>query len=209
MNTRGRTLTLIAALAAFAAGAYEVPRATAQATGDAVVTGRLWIEGGSTVRSWDCEAGALEVTLTAVNGSDLALDGLGDAVSGLDVRVPSQALDCDDGTMNGHMRDALEVEKHRTIEFRMDGYEIVAGDAGPRVEVTGTLQLHGVTRGIKLRAELAEETEGLRVRGMHVLDMKDYGVDPPRLMWGALRVHEDVEVHFDLLMATDGASPGR
>jgi hypothetical protein len=39
------------------------------------------------------------------------------------------------------------------------------------------------------------------VQGVHELNMTEWGIRPPRLMLGTLRVHEDVQVHFDLLLS--------
>jgi hypothetical protein len=199
---------LAAALAVTAAGAMGQPGTVAQGDGAAKVAGKLWVEGGSTVRAWDCEALELQVDAT-LGSAELGLSTLADAVSGLVLRVPTGQLDCDDNTMNGHMRDALDVETHRRIEFRMDSYRVLNESEGPQVELVGTLEIKGATQPVTLRATVEATEGGLRVRGVHTLDMTEYGVRPPRLMFGALRVHADVDVHFDLLMTRGGSGSDR
>ena len=40
----------------------------------------------------------------------------------------------------------------------------------------------------------------LRVTGRYELNMKEYGIKPPSLMMGTMRVRERVKVGFDLLL---------
>ncbi len=199
------TVPLVAALAALATGALQPPGAAAQGPPEMDITGTLWVEGGSTVRSWDCQAGEVQAEVTPGPAARLALSELADVVSGLDVRVPVQQLDCENDTMNDHMWKALGVDDHPQIEFRMDGYDVLQESTGSQVEVNGTLTIHGAVQPISMIVEVESREEGLRLRGVHGLNMRDYDVDPPRLMFGALRVHEDVEVHFDLLMKRRGS----
>jgi hypothetical protein len=45
-----------------------------------------------------------------------------------------------------------------------------------------------------------DPTDALRVTGKYELNMKDFGVKPPTLMLGTMRVGEKVTVNFDLLL---------
>ena len=42
----------------------------------------------------------------------------------VDVTVPSEKMDCDNGTMNDHMRKALKVSDFPTIVFRLANYDV-------------------------------------------------------------------------------------
>jgi hypothetical protein len=203
---RSRGIPALAVLAAIAALGMN-PGAVEGQAGTPQVTGKLWIEGGSTVRSWDCEAKELQVRVTAREGlTALAIEGLGEVVTAMQVQIPKARLDCDNDTMNDHMWKALKASNHPTITFRMESYRVVQSPAGqPRVEVRGPLQIAGSTQAVVLTLDVTPEGPGLRLKGVHTLDMTTFGMTPPRLMLGTLRVHENVEVHFDLLLSQPGA----
>jgi polyisoprenoid-binding protein YceI len=197
----GTTLLSTAFLAA--ALAAVPPPALAQSGATYQVTGNLRVDGGSTVRSWSCEATTLNAQVAAAPGASLALNGLEGAVQSLRLEIPSGDLDCDNDTMNDHMWNALQTDDHPRILFQMEGYTVATpGESGAQVELRGQLEMAGTTLPITLRLDATAEADGrLRVQGIHELNMTEWGIRPPRLMLGTLRVHEDVQVHFDLFLS--------
>lgn len=170
------------------------------------VTGTLRVDGGSTVRSWSCDATSLEARVTGNPGAPLTLADVAGAVRTVELDIPTARLDCDNDTMNDHMWNALESGRHPQIRFRMQSYSAVPSNSGTaRLELRGTLQMLGNDHPVTLVAEATEAEGGaLRVTGVHELNMTQWGVRPPRLMLGTLRVHENVQVHFDLVVTPRG-----
>jgi len=196
--------TSLLTLALLAAGLAWAPApALAQSGTSYQVTGNLRVDGGSTVRSWSCEATSLDAQVAGAPGASLALRGLDGAVQSLRLEIPSGDLDCDNDTMNDHMWSALQTRDHPRILFQMQGYTVASpGGSAAQVELRGQLAMAGSTQPITLRLEATEEANGrLRVQGVHELNMTRWGIRPPRLMLGTLRVHEDVQIHFDLLLS--------
>jgi polyisoprenoid-binding protein YceI len=163
---------------------------------------QLWIKGTSTVRSFECKAGALEAKVeTAAPGATAALMGGEKAVTSASITVPAGQLDCSNGTMNEHMKKALKVKEHPTIEFRIASYTLAKSAEGMQAELTGTLTLGGVQKPVTVQATGKDEGDGtLRVTGTHELRMTEYGLKPPTLMLGTMKVNERVKVGFDLLL---------
>lgn len=163
---------------------------------------KLWIKGTSTVRSFECKAGALEAKVeTAAPAATAALMAGDKAVTAASVTIPSAQLDCGNGTMNEHMKKALKVNEHPTIEFTIASYTLTKAAQGMQAELTGTLKLGGVQKPVAVQAIGKDEGDGtLRVTGMHEIRMTEYGLKPPTLMLGTLRVNERVNVNFDLLL---------
>jgi polyisoprenoid-binding protein YceI len=176
----------------------------AQAAPTFQVTGTLRVDGGSTVRSWSCEAGTLNARVTGAEGATLSLAQVAQAVRSVQLDVPTGDLDCDNDTMNDHMWNALERDRHPRIQFRMQSYSATPAEGGTvRLELRGDLEMLGTAHPITLTAQATEAPSGgLQVTGVHELNMTRWGVRPPRLMLGTLRVHEDVRVHFDLLVSS-------
>ena len=163
---------------------------------------RLWIKGTSTVRSFECKAGALDARVeTATPGATASLMAGEKAVTAASITIPAEQLDCSNGTMNEHMKKALKVKEHPTIEFRIASYTLAKGAEGMQAELTGTLKLGGVEKPVTIQALGKDEGVGtLRVTGTHEIRMTEYGLKPPTLMLGTMKVNERVKVGFDLLL---------
>ena len=164
---------------------------------------RIWFEGGSTVRGFTCESKGFGAEIRAQsNAVEFAVATLQDLIEQVVVRVPVQTIDCGNGTMNDHMRKALQATEHPEIEFRLDAYDVAPNpDGTAAIEMRGTLTIAGAMKPVTIAAEAAVEEGGrLMVRGSHEIDMTEYGVKPPRLMLGTLKVHDNVTVHFEMAL---------
>jgi polyisoprenoid-binding protein YceI len=198
------TRTLPAAIAAFAAVAIFATFAIAAAQTAPVALkvsadSRLWFEGTSTVRDWNCQAGQLDAVIDADAGAPAAVLNGRKAVRTVLLTVPVAQLDCNDNnTMNGHMWKALESSRHATIQFALASYELVQSPT--RGTLTGTLTLHGVALPVTIPVEFADVEGALKVTGSYALKMTNWGVEPPKLMFGAMKVGETVTVRFELLL---------
>ena len=160
---------------------------------------RLWFEGTSTVRDWDCKAPRFDAVIDAdANASAAVLNGQ-KAVRSVRLTFPVAQLDCENRTMNGHMMKALNSETHQSIVFALSSYDLTKGTAVSGT-LTGTLALNGQTHPISFPATFANADGALRVMGRYDLKMTDWGVMPPRLMMGTMRVGETIVVHFDFLL---------
>ncbi len=163
---------------------------------------RLWIEGTSTVRSFTCKATTLDVKVESNGPAAVASLMAGDkAVRGATVTVPAARLECGNGTMNEHMLKALKAKDNPTISFRLASYDMQKADDALKGTVTGTLLLGGVEKTITMSGTAKEAPTGtLRVAGTYEINMKEYGLKPPTLMLGTMKVGEKVKVGFDLLL---------
>lgn len=160
---------------------------------------RLSFDGTSTVRQWSCRAGTIDAAIEGAGEAPVdAVLQARKAVEAVVLTFPVDQLDCGNGTMNGHMRKALNAETHRTIVFRLSAYDLTAG-APVSGTLRGTLTINGVTKPITLRAQFSPAPGGaLRVAGSYPLTMTDWQVTPPTLMLGTLKVGPVVTVQFDV-----------
>ena len=164
---------------------------------------RLWVDGTSTVRSYSCKATSLqgEVASTGSEAS-LAIAELQKAVRTVDVTVPVQSLECGNGTMNGHLRNALKAQQNPMIKFRVAQYDVVPGGANEgTVKLKGNLTIAGQEKPVTIDATVASDAAGaLRVKGSKEILMSEFGVRPPTLMMGTLKVRDRVVVNFDVVL---------
>lgn len=150
----------------------------------------LTVEGTSTVRGWKCAAKKLDAAIVAETSADLS-----GFVQNAAVIIPVAQLDCGNGKMNEHMRKALLAEKNADIKFTLNSYELKGNNA----DLKGSLQIAGQTQPITIPATVTEEGANVvKVKAAKQIDMRQWGVKPPSLMMGTMKVKELVTVNFDV-----------
>ena len=194
-QTRNATLALLClapAAIAWTGAAYQLKLTP---------TSRLWIEGTSTVRGFTCKATSFEAAVeTSTPTAATAVMAGEKAVTSVAVRVPAAKLECGNGTMNEHMQKALKAKDNPVIEFKVASYEMAKTADGMKGQLTGTLTLGGVTKPVTVVALGTEEAGTLHVTGTHEVMMTQFGLKPPSLMMGTMKVNERVMVNFELLL---------
>lgn len=156
---------------------------------------KVWVSGTSTARSYRCESTQIEGVAQA-GTTDLSTISVG----GARITIPVSTLDCRNGTMNGHMRNALKAAQAPNITFNVSTVGLTQTDAGANARLAGELTIAGRTQPVTVDATVVNENGQLRVRGTKALVMTDYGVRPPTLMLGTMRVHPNVTIGFDVLL---------
>jgi polyisoprenoid-binding protein YceI len=160
---------------------------------------KVWVTGTSTVRGWRCETA--QVTGSAQGAASTAIADLG-AVSEAGMSLTVASLDCKNGTMNNHMRNALKAAEAPAIRLRAGDVSVTpSGDAEGAVRLTGPLTIAGQDRPVTVDGTLVRAPSGeLRFRGSKQLNMTEWGVRPPSLMMGTMRVNPNVTVGFDVVL---------
>jgi polyisoprenoid-binding protein YceI len=161
---------------------------------------RLWVEGTSTVRSWTCKAGEVTAVVDGVPNAVAQVAAGEKGITEVRVHIPAAKLECGNGTMNEHMRKALKVDANPVIDFKLSGYDVSRAAEGVAGTLTGTLTLGGVQKPISIAATGTTDGAVLHVTGAYPLKMTEYGLKPPTLMFGRIKVGETVTVKFDLLL---------
>lgn len=163
---------------------------------------RIWVEGTSTVRSFECKAPAIAAVIesTGPDAANLVLAG-SKGITKVDITIPAKKLDCSNGTMNGHMYKAIKADAAPEIRFSLASYDLVqAGDA-VKVKMNGKLSLGGVEKPIALDADAKAGPNGtLLVSGTEELKLSDYGLKAPTLMMGTMKVGDAVKVRYELAL---------
>lgn len=163
---------------------------------------RLWVAGTSTVRSFQCQAGAFDAKVESAGTDAVAAVLSGQkAVSTVEVTVPAEKLDCRNGTMNEHMRKAIKAKEFPTIVFRASSYDLARANDSVAVTLNGSLTLGGVEKPITVKAFAKPGDSGtLVVSGTREVRMTEFGLKPPTLMLGTMKVDEKITVGFDVVL---------
>ena len=163
---------------------------------------RLWVAGTSTVRAFQCQAGAFDAKVESSGADAVAAVLAGEkAVSTVEVTVPAEKLDCRNGTMNEHMRKAIKAKEFPTVVFRATSYDLARTSESVGVTLNGSLTLGGVEKAITVQAQAKPGADGaLIVAGTRQVRMSEFGLKPPTLMLGTMRVDEKITVGFEVVL---------
>ncbi len=155
---------------------------------------KIWIEGSSTVRKFSCSTADFEATAEPATTTVTS-------VKTVDVRVPVKSLSCGNGTMDKHMLHALKADENPEIRFELKSYTVGEKTAaGTEVKAEGVMTIAGTSKTVELTGEVTPTATGLRVQGETPLRMTEYGVKPPSLMLGTLKVADAITVHYDVVL---------
>jgi polyisoprenoid-binding protein YceI len=147
------------------------------------------VSGSSTVRGWTCTvAGTAQLT----TGSSTAVRGFDGGVQAATLTVPVNAFQCPDDEMREHLLEAMRADEFPEITFRLESYE-----ASPQGAVAaGTLTILDATHPVSFPLSLTPSGAGVQIGGELPLDMTTYGVEPPVVMLGLLRVRPQIRIEF-------------
>ncbi len=165
--------------------------------------GQLDISGTSTVRSWSCREAEIRTVLKAGAGYESSVVAGEKSVEAVSLSFPVEKIDCGNGKMEEHLEKALKAKEYPTISYVMSAYDIGAAiDAETvPVKVTGDMTIAGQTRPVTMDVTVTKSPDGgIRVQGKQEIRMTDFGVKPPTLMLGTLKVGDEVRVSFDMVM---------
>jgi polyisoprenoid-binding protein YceI len=155
---------------------------------------RVWVAGTSTVKSFKCAAPAQDANL--LSAGEPATAELAKLVSAADVKIEIEKLDCGNGTMNEHMRKALNAKDNPTIAFKLSGYQITNGT----ITVKGMLTINGQERAVEMNGNVSEENGVVRTAATREINMTEWGVKPPSLMMGTMKVRPQVTIGYDIVV---------
>jgi polyisoprenoid-binding protein YceI len=152
---------------------------------------KIWFDGTSNVKSFSCTAKKLDLDIASDADATPAK-----IVKSASLSIPVSQIDCKNGKMNDHMREALKAEKNPTITWKLSSYRV----DGTAVVMNGTLTIAGKENPIELRGTGASTNGTITLKGSKVLKMTEFGVKPPSLMFGTMKVADPVTVSFDLVL---------
>ncbi len=110
------------------------------------------------------------------------------------VEIDAARLRSGNGLIDGELQRRLETRKFPTVV----GAVRAAAAEGARWRLNGDLTLHGVSRATDAAVTVKlVDADTIEIEGEKVIDMRDYGLTPPKLLM--FRVHPDVKVRARLV----------
>lgn len=107
-----------------------------------------------------------------------------------ELSLPVDAIKSGNGIQDREMRRRFDSGRYPTITARVTKGEPLEGEGHYRA--IAQLTLHGQTREITGEVQLHLDGTTMTIDGRQVINVKDFGIDPPRLI--ILKVEPDVDL---------------
>ncbi len=164
----------------------------------------LSVDGTSTLHAWEAVTHQTTVTIAradAATTTDLRALARAGQVASVDVKVPVTTLKSEKDGLNKNMYKALKAEQYPDIIVHLERITLAAtGSAGDTlaVQAEGTLTIAGQSRPAILPGKLYPGGGGLWLDGQYRLKMSEFGIKPPALMMGTIKVGDPVTIKYHL-----------
>jgi polyisoprenoid-binding protein YceI len=159
---------------------------------------KLTVNGDSTMHKWHTDAQSLTISAEASGDGDLLAAIKANGLNKLSLVADAASLHSPEGSgMDKNTRKTLEADKYPQITFTLASYTL----NGDKVEAKGSLSIHGVAKDVVLTGTLTKKGEAVNVKGSYDLKMTDYGVTPPVMMLGTVKVADALSIAYDFDLA--------
>ena len=154
---------------------------------------RIWVDARSSLHPIHVETTGLRGHLDAtLDGGSLAPGG---PTTG-SIEIEADRMKSGNVLYDHELERRLEARKYPFI--RGSVREVTALGDAQRYRVRGQLEFHGVTRAVDGEVQLrVVDDRTLEIEGERVFDLRDYGLEPPRILM--LKVHPDVRVRAQVI----------
>jgi polyisoprenoid-binding protein YceI len=111
-----------------------------------------------------------------------------------ELTLPVEAIKSGNGIQDREMRRRFDAGRYPTISATVTHGEALDGEGHYRA--TAKLTMHGQTREITGDVRLGVTGTTMTIDGQQVIDVKDFGIDPPRLIILKVEPEVDLQVHI-------------
>jgi len=147
------------------------------------------VEGTSTLHDWTSKvesfAGEGKFSL---EGNTLT------EITGLKISLTANSLKSGKAAMDKNTYKALKADAFSQIVYELQDAKVLPGG---KMNTTGKLTIAGVSKVIKMEATYQVNAGKVTIKGQLPILMKEYKIDPPTAMLGAIKTGEEVTVVFN------------
>ena len=187
-----------------AAAAVTTPLAAQQSTRLQLLPGStLTVEGTSTMHGFTCKTDKMEAFIDVDPAFRMKqLTEVPHPIVKTRVVIPVRSLKCGEGKMDNNMYETLKADENPTITYVLSSYTLVEGsttETAFAANTEGQLTIVGKDKTISMPIKAQKSADGTTTAtGKYALLMTDFGIKPPKFMFGALRVGNQVTVTFNI-----------
>lgn len=153
----------------------------------------LEVEGTSNIHDWELTAEDQQGKLIAKLD-----DGQLVEISKLDFIVKAESLESGKSGMNKNTNKALNTDKYSQIVYKLT--KVINIDCTTqgkcKVSTTGDLTIAGTTKPINITFDAQVTESQILLTGNKTLNMTEYGIEPPKALFGTITTGEKVNIKF-------------
>lgn len=166
---------------------------------------RLSIEGSSNVNKFMClcneQFPRMHIRYDRAEGNTAF------RFSNATLHVRAKSLDCGNQAMNKDMYETLLADKHPNIRIELQRVQLPAPEALSRInewtllKANAQLTIAGITQPVVFEVQAMRlATDRIRLTSVKEVRMTDFGMAPPRVLMGLVKVHDTIRIHLDLFV---------
>lgn len=167
---------------------------------------KLWLDGTSTLHDYTSTSNKIisEMNSNSDKFVDFITNKNGAKLS-MKIIIPVNSLKSDNEDLDDNLYEAMKEEKYKDIVYELTTYKSTAlPDSGKNwylLDAIGELTIAGVKKTIDLKAVAYYTQDGIvHFKGSKLLNMEDYNIEPPSLMFGVLKTDKYVTISYDLII---------
>jgi hypothetical protein len=172
--------------------------AGAQPTTESSGNVKITIEGTSNIHDWkmNSDKGTCQIIFDSKNSGSLS------GISDLSFKVPAESLKSESKAMDKNAFKALKSSKYSHISFSASDVSVKQSSGNSYLlTANGKLTISGISKDVILIANaIVNSDNSITYSGSYKLKMTDYEVEPPRLMFGAIKTGNSIVVKYDILL---------
>jgi polyisoprenoid-binding protein YceI len=163
----------------------------------------LQVTGTSTIHAWTCKTDQMEAFIDVDPAFRIKqLTEVSHPIQKTRIVIPVKSLKCGEGKMDKNLYETLNADKNASITYILSSYTLVDGSAsvsGFGAATQGQLTIAGKENAISMPVTAQRLADGSAIAtGKYTLLMTDFGIKPPKFMFGALKVGNQVVVTFNI-----------
>jgi len=157
-------------------------------------TVEVLVSGTSTMHDWTMKSSTGECSAAFVFNSSNQLSSL----TSMNFTVPAKSLKSEHSGMDKNAYKALKTDKNSSITYALTAATVTANGS---ISCRGKLTIAGATLDTDLLATYKMNADrSITISVVKKIQMKDFNMDPPTFMMGAVKTGNEVSLQFDLLL---------
>ncbi len=164
---------------------------------------RVWISGKSTLHPFIIKASTfnLQMVFKAASLQGASVEILKGHSAHLTATVPIKGLRSEFEVMDENIQRAMKASRYPNIVFSLKSYSVSTTGPKKTISVPGSLSISGVSKPVILNATINLSGSDLSISGSQSVKMSAYGITPPTMMFGSIKVDDFVIVHYHLVLS--------
>ena len=156
---------------------------------------QLIIEGTTNINSFSCET-YFESGLTPVKATSVSKNKLN---FGAKISFRVESIDCKQEQMNRDLHKTLKSDQYPNINIELISIDLEENGKDLKGSGLMNIEVGGVNKPFRIAIQKVLRTENLiAFEGEKTLSMRVFDLDPPKAMFGLIKVNEQINIKFHL-----------